>query len=380
MITNKDDRMLEFLWFVGYCVEFPTQLACRIGGHPEWNRHVMYRAIREGYVDVWRGKHRQRVIRSLRLTSAGMDYVSEGDPKAMTYIMAKQEESPISARSSAEKVLRYHSLATGIVMAHRAGAAILPEDKPSLMTNRHLSQSPAAFGQQTAYFYSTQEIRRSIQEYDPDTVAKGSRIIGIIVSDRYCFCLYHTGHTRMFWMRSTEENTAAAIQTMLEARGFHCEMISQVVIGSKMPVAAKLTRPAINTRSRYFSVSDYYANCFFLVNSALGDDLLSTIINPVKRQKANVEALTGFAPPTTTTREYDAVTKDGLRPVILNFQCDLLALLNMNPAPYGFKQSPILLCYDYQVDVLQAIVGPMIEVRSINGGTQNEEKQTGGHY
>ena len=34
MITGKDDRMLELLWLVGYCVEFPTQLAVRIGGHP----------------------------------------------------------------------------------------------------------------------------------------------------------------------------------------------------------------------------------------------------------------------------------------------------------------------------------------------------------
>ena len=62
MITGKDDRMLELLWLVGYCVEFPTQLAVRIGGHPEWNRHVMYRAIDMGYVDSARGRSRQRII------------------------------------------------------------------------------------------------------------------------------------------------------------------------------------------------------------------------------------------------------------------------------------------------------------------------------
>lgn len=50
MITCKNDRLLELLWFVGYCIEFPTQLAVRIGGGAEWNRRVMYRAIREGYV------------------------------------------------------------------------------------------------------------------------------------------------------------------------------------------------------------------------------------------------------------------------------------------------------------------------------------------
>ena len=74
MITCKNDRMLELLWFVGYCGEFPSQLAIRVGGHPEWNRHVKYRAIEEGYVTVFRGKNRQRVIRSLRLTEKGIDY------------------------------------------------------------------------------------------------------------------------------------------------------------------------------------------------------------------------------------------------------------------------------------------------------------------
>ena len=89
MITCKNDRMLELLWFVGYCGEFPSQLAIRVGGHPEWNRHVKYRAIEEGYLTVFRGKNRQRVIRSLRLTDKGIDYISERDPEALAYILAK---------------------------------------------------------------------------------------------------------------------------------------------------------------------------------------------------------------------------------------------------------------------------------------------------
>ena len=68
MITCKNDRLLELLWFVGYCIEFPTQLAVRIGGGAEWNRRVMYRAIREGYVRLYRKKHKRHVIRSMSLT------------------------------------------------------------------------------------------------------------------------------------------------------------------------------------------------------------------------------------------------------------------------------------------------------------------------
>lgn len=91
----------------------------------------------------------------------------------------------------------------------------------------------------------------------------------------------------MFWMRGVEENTVAAVETMLSARGFRCECISQVVIGTRMNVAEKIAHYQVNARSRYFTVSDLYQNCFFVVNSALGDMLLNTIIDPDKCQTEN---------------------------------------------------------------------------------------------
>lgn len=63
--------MLELLWFIGYCREFPSQLAERIGGHPEWNRHVKYEAIKKGYVTVYRTKYRQRDHSILAVDAAG---------------------------------------------------------------------------------------------------------------------------------------------------------------------------------------------------------------------------------------------------------------------------------------------------------------------
>lgn len=89
MITCKNDRLLELLWFVGYCIEFPTQLAVRIGGGAEWNRRVMYRAIREGYVKFYRRKHKRHVIRSLSLTQKGLDYVAQSDPEAVAMIYSR---------------------------------------------------------------------------------------------------------------------------------------------------------------------------------------------------------------------------------------------------------------------------------------------------
>lgn len=374
MITSKNDRMLELLWFVGYCGEFPSPLASRVGGHPEWNRHVKYRAIKDGLVTVSRDKDRQRIIRSLHLTQEGLDYIGERDPVALSYVLALQG-SETTGRPSTEKILRSHSVAISIVMAHNAGAAILPQDKPSLMSPQYHSSSRVIGNPETAYYFSPREIRAAIQEYEPNSVAKTSRITGIIVKGHRCYCLYHTGFTRMFWLRNNEENTVASIDTLLNARGLHCTVFAQVIIGTKMETAKKIGKHPVNSRSRYFTVSDAYNNCFYLENSARGDELLSIILDEEKQIQENRLALMGFNPPTAATRAYDALSPDRQRPVILGYQCDLLALLNVDPAIPGFRQSPIILCYDYQVDAIQTIVGPLIEVRSISGG-DNREKES----
>lgn len=134
MITCKNDRLLELLWFVGYCIEFPTQLAVRIGGGAEWNRRVMYRAIREGYVKCYRRKHKRHVIRSLSLTQKGFDYVAQSDPEAVAMIYSRINCSERVYPSKVDKILRLHAIAVGTVMAHAADAEILISQKPSLMS------------------------------------------------------------------------------------------------------------------------------------------------------------------------------------------------------------------------------------------------------
>ena len=185
----------------------------------------------------------------------------------------------------------------------------------------------------------------------------------------------------MYWMQNNEENTVASIDTLLTTRGFECKTFSQVIIANNLSIAPKIAKYNINHRSRYFTVSDTYNNCFYVENSARGDFQLRAICDPQWQQAVNRFALSGFKEPPTPARTYDAVTPDGSRAVILGYQFDLLALLNIDATPHGFVYSPILLCFDYQVETVQAIVGPKIEVRSFFKGELYEwEKETSGAH
>ena len=240
MITCKNDRLLELLWFVGYCIEFPTQLAVRIGGGAEWNRRVMYRAIREGYVRLYRKKHKRHVIRSMSLTQKGFEYVAQRDPEAVSMIYSRVNSSERIYPGWIDKILRLHAIAIGTVMSNAAGAMLLISQKPSLMSPAKRATNAVVPDPNKIYYYAAHELRVAIEEYSPESVSKSSRTIGIIVKGRCCFFLYFTGSTRMYWMKNSEENYAAAVKSLLLARGFGITSIHQIVIGSTMSVAQRL--------------------------------------------------------------------------------------------------------------------------------------------
>lgn len=181
MITCKNDRLLELLWFVGYCIEFPTQLAVRIGGGAEWNRRVMYRAIREGYVRLYRKKHKRHVIRSMSLTQKGFDYVAQRDPEAVSMIYSRVNSSERIYPGWIDKILRLHAIAIGTVMSNAAGAMLLISQKPSLMSPAKRATNAVVPDPDKIYYYAAHELRVAIEEYSPESVSKSSRTIGIIV-------------------------------------------------------------------------------------------------------------------------------------------------------------------------------------------------------
>ena len=180
----------------------------------------------------------------------------------------------------------------------------------------------------------------------------------------------------MYWMKNSEENYAAAVKSLLLARGFGVTTIHQVVIGSTMSVAQRLCHSAKPFGNKYFVVSTFFAQCLFLTNNPDGDSLMKIILNSDMALELNQAILAPYHPPRTPNREYDAIDVQYDKPVILNYQCDLLKLSDIRPIPEGFRGSPIMLCFDYQTQTVQGIVGPAIEVRPVESMNNHGKKKT----
>lgn len=326
--------------------------------------------------DRYRRKHKRHVIRSLSLTQKGFDYVAQSDPEAVAMIYSRINCSERVYPSKVDKILRLHAIAVGTVMAHAADAEILISQKPSLMSPAKRTSNTITPDPTQCYYYASHELRVAIEEYSPESVSKSSRTIGIVVKGKHCYFLYFTGSTRMYWMKNSEENYAAAVKSLLLARGFGVTTIHQVVIGSTMSVAQRLCHSAKPFGNKYFVVSTFFAQCLFLTNNPDGDSLMKIILNPDMALELNQAILAPYHPPRTPNREYDAIDVQHDKPVILNYQCDLLKLSDIRPIPEGFRGSPIMLCFDYQTQTVQGIVGPAIEVRPVESMNNHGKKKT----
>ena len=313
---------------------------------------------------VHRDVYRQRVIRSLRLLPKGLEYIGKRDPRAMSFVMASQD-TEMRLRNEVDRIVRRHAEATALIMAYHAGAKFLPGEKPSLLSKP--KAATVQYDPEDIYYYSSHDLREAITEQSELVEAKASRLLGVIVHKHYCYCLYYTGHGRMYWLAGTEENMSAMAQQILNLRGIRVNVFNEVVIGSRMSVAKKLMRRQEKTRSCYFSLSPRYNSIFYITNDRRGDALLPIIVDPKKQAPVNKLALEEFIPP-RENRFYDAITPDGLRPVVLGYTCDLITFSNLSAFLPGFSDPAIVLCYDYQLDTIQSIVETPTEVRIMKGG------------
>ena len=366
-------RLLRLLCYVGYCIEFPKFLASHIGGHPDWCRHVMYKAIEEGYVEVFRKETSRRVVTSLRITDKGLNYIAVRNPEVFMMIEAKTSGVRKGSHSTVERILRYQSFATALVMADNAGALVLPDEKPPLMYSDY-SKFPVKVDPEKCYFYSTAELRAAIQAFAPDINAKGSRIVGVLVYENSCFCIYDTGRRRMFWMRSTEENFASTVESLLNTRGFKIDSLEQVVLGDRIGVVSKVCCRKIYKGTRYFVLSTYFNSCSFVTKDAAGELQLRALWDRELAFRIDRRALARCRPPDFPTREYDAVDAAEGRPVVVNYTFNLLSLPDIGLITSRSDGPPIILCFDHQVQTMQKLVGTDAEVRGI-GGTEEYEKE-----
>ena len=256
-------RGIVLLVYVGFCGEFPVRALKMFGGYYDYNRRLVTRLVREGYLKERKiTGYDRRVIRSLSLSEKGLTKIREGDP-AMAKLIAQHPLAPPDGQGDRWKTLRLHRSAYCLLSAARIGACWLP-GKGKL---RQSETSPV--------YYGAYELNKM---YGQDN--KGARACGALIYKGSIFILYYLGEHNMYWAEESENAFQSQVAFSPPGRGR--EIVGNIYIGEDWGLAKSLVENACRPYSRMIKFQRGMTHNY-VTRDTNGIRVLRTIVSPEER-------------------------------------------------------------------------------------------------
>ena len=238
---------VKLLEFVGLCGEVPVSLVRKLPGYYDYNRRLVTRLVREGYLKERRMKgYRRRIARSLSLTEVGLGQLQRVSPgraqRVRTHALA-----PENGHGNWKKTLRLHRGAACLLAAMKLNAVWQPG-----------RQKDAALDHQLTY-YSAYELA---VKYGWDN--KGARLSGILVSKYTYSPLYYLGDSNLRWSEEAERMFLDHVESSPLGRGR--TLGSNLLLGERWDLMETLITHAVNPRSRLIHFTRYSSFRYFTVD------------------------------------------------------------------------------------------------------------------
>jgi len=248
--------------------------------------------------------------------------------------------------------LRLKSIAETFVTMQNSGVSIFKDEKPDVFCpdkpNISLSVTSPSF-------YSSREIKC----YGLDFVQiRGTRSVGILLTESDYFVVYNTCGSLMKWERQSEIKTSGLISYILcrkllphqyrldkESRG--------LILGDTMEQFYQLITNKNNVSKKSFVLDQTYNSFLYLPNDCNGETVLRLLCDPEKTKELNyILSQDLYEHDPNMIVENDAVDKNGY-PVLFAYDCDMPRIFRFNSALKTYNRKGIIICFDFQSDVLK---------------------------
>lgn len=324
------------LMFVGYCGEVPVSLVRRMDGYYDYNRRVVTRLVKEGYLKERKFRAEQRhIVRSLSLTESGLRQIQHISPNHAAQVR-QHDFAPRNGQGDWNRTQRLHRGAACLLAAMKLGAIWKPG-----------KARDAARGKQLVY-YSTYQLNK---RFGKDN--KSARASGILVTNNRYYPVYYLGSRNMRWNRETELLFRDQFEESELGYGFSYG--GNILLGENWELAERIARYAVNPRSRLirFSAKDQF---YYAALDDYGMVLLRAAMDTFYccRLQQWLKEFCGC--PVSIYPDY-------------LFQLDSLTALNPYEEPHWF--------FDFQIPVVQSICKPNTQLVSMPGRLLDEFAATG---
>ena len=171
----------------------------------------------------------------------------------------------------------------------------------------------------------------------------------------------------MKWEYQAEVRLNAFLQHYLKLRLYNGQPdIRAIVFGNDMDMAFQLLKSTGGKKRGLFMLDTSFHNFYFLPSNAKGELLLKLLMNPKLTARLNQLLLSDLEACQSDARfEYDAVTPDGI-PTLLAYDFDMQRINRFNTGLNVFGMSGNLICFDFQIPVLEKYIDSNVHFSSID--------------
>lgn len=330
-----------------------------------YKRKVIYRLTELGLIK----KYSKNRLSGYRLTGKGKKYLLSRNPERFSFYLTGNVDTN-NVRTAPERRMRLHRKAETYVVMQQAGAEIFRDRKPPIyQTNPGTGSSPA--------YYCSREIKECGEEA---VKIKGSRAMGVLLVPHCTYAVYNTANTLIRWDSRSERKMKTFLSRALQTRGTKYGQVRALVIGTDIDVSLQILISTGGEKRKYLLVdTDVYDHMHFVPLTAERHLAMYILTDPEFGLELNAGIIAAFQlkePVLNSFVEHDAITAYGL-PVLIACDFDLVRIVRFATGLRLRNRQGIVVCFDFQVEVLTDYFDGIAEVMPIESNTLIERRQKG---
>ena len=345
------------LSLVALCGEFPTPLISRLPGSEQYKLVAVNRLKEKNMIHTY---YRDN-LRGLRLTAAARRTLMLLQPERYRDILSGN--SIVSApKYDVKNRARLHRMAETLVMMYRAGALVLPWEKPGAFLPDEQFSSCAVT---KPSYYTSVEVKRIGGQ---GNIIRNSRATGALLAPDKIFAVFNTADREMKW----EYDAELRLKTLLREDICFTRLSSQysyvtpeaVLIAPSMDQFPMFFREREGGRKPFVKGMDF-EHIHYLTMDHRGEVLLQVMCSPQCRYILDGSLTWDLAPARDYVVENDGFDHNGA-PVLLGYSCDIPRIYKFFTGLVSHNLTGTIFCFDFQMDMLGEICGKTVRIEDIN--------------
>ena len=355
-LPETDTVSHNILELIAISGEFPTKLIDRVVGSNSYKQAVVTALKRQKLVK----SYYRDSIRALRLTHSAKQNLQLSNPSRFDFAFSGNSDTN-HIKSDLPRRLRLHRIAETIVTMQNADIIIYRDEKPDIFSPIWEDKK---FQIVNPVFYNSREIKEIGTTF---VKIKGARSVGVLLTLKDILVVYNLGDSLMKWDYKSEMRTKALMKTVLcreRLTDYSGEDIKGLILADNMELCYEILSG--EGGKQYFLLDGNYENFYFLTNDCKGERILKTLCSPTLDKSLKDILMTDLIDRDNhLTIEHDAFENDGTL-VLFGFYCDLPRIKRFNTALSLQNKKGIIICFDFQRDVLQRFCCEQISFKTIN--------------